>query len=88
MMEEQAGFTPGKRMEEHFLTLQILVERQCRRRGQLWVASVDLMKAFDSLDRVWAVRRLAELGVEDSMLKHSQTGGETTWAGSAGGEFQ
>ena len=48
--EDQAGFRHGYSIDEHLLTFNLLQER-CEEWGQqLWVATVDFKKAFDSIN--------------------------------------
>ena len=56
----QNGFRPGRGCPEHILALRRLVEEtQCRPEAKLFVAFVDYVKAFDSVNWVgmWAVLR-------------------------------
>ena len=48
--EEQLGFRRGRRMEEHLLTANLVVDKSFAANVLLWILSVDLSKAFDRID--------------------------------------
>ncbi|CAE7381448.1 unnamed protein product [Symbiodinium sp. CCMP2592] len=45
--EEQHGFRKGRRIEEHLLTVNIMLDKTVAANIPLWVSSVDFSKAFD-----------------------------------------
>ena len=57
--ESQAGFRRNYSTIDHIFTLLALVQRQVLNHGKLYVAFIDVKKAFDLVDRscLWAVLR-------------------------------
>ena len=53
--EEQHGFRSGRRIEEHLLTANIVIDKTLLANVPLWIVSLDLSKAFDrvSWDSLW-----------------------------------
>ena len=51
IMELQAGFTQGRRLEYHLLLLRYCVEESVRMKKMLVLCVIDFAKAFDSVDR-------------------------------------
>ena len=51
MMETQAGFTKGGKIEDNLFILNYCVEESFRRKASLYVTSIDYSKAFDSVKR-------------------------------------
>ena len=45
--EEQHGFRPGRRLEEHLLTANLLLDKAAAAGITVWIVSLDLSKAFD-----------------------------------------
>ena len=71
--EMQFGFTPGKGTTDAVFILRQLQERYLVKKRELWMAFVDLEKAFDRVPRDviwWALR---ELGVEEHTVALIQT---------------
>ena len=69
----QFGFTPGKGTTDAVFILRQLQERYLVKKRDLWMAFVDLEKAFDRVPRDviwWALR---ELGVEEHVVSVIQT---------------
>jgi len=70
IVESQAGFRKKYSTVDHIFTLSSIIEKSLsKRRGKLYVAFVDLRKAFDSVDRQSLFRALSEAGVSGRMLK-------------------
>jgi hypothetical protein len=71
--EMQFGFTPGRGTTDAVFILRQLQERYLVKKRDLWMAFVDLEKAFDRVPRDviwWALR---ELGVEEHTVSVIQT---------------
>ena len=53
--EEQHGFRSGRRIEEHLLTANMVIDKTLLANVPLWIVSLDLSKAFDrvSWDSLW-----------------------------------
>ena len=45
--EEQHGLRPGRRLEEHFVTANLMLDKSDAARIPFWIISLDLSKAFD-----------------------------------------
>ena len=45
--EEQHGFRPGRRLEEHLVTANLMLDKTDAVRIPVWIISLDLSKAFD-----------------------------------------
>ena len=63
--EEQHGFRPGRRIEEHLLTTNIFLDKATAAGRTIWIVSLDLSKAFDRVHwpALWAA--LHDQGVSD-----------------------
>lgn len=68
LREEQAGFTRKKRMEENLLILQLEVERSLRRGSKMYIASLDIRKAFDKINRNELINTLEMLKVNEEII--------------------
>ena len=68
MKEEQSGFCRGRQLEENLVILSLEIEKAKRRKGQLYVAGVDLRKAFDMVDRRFLVGYLTEVGFAEEWV--------------------
>ena len=68
MEEEQAGFTTGRRMEEHLVALQLEIGKARRMKRKKWVAAIDIEKAFDTVEREEIIKTLNEIGMEKTLI--------------------
>ena len=48
--EEQHGFRKGRRVEEHLLTANLIIDKSFACNLPMWIISLDLSKAFDRVD--------------------------------------
>ena len=62
---DQAGFRCGIRLEDALVVVETLASRTSEWNLPLWIASLDLRKAFDRIDHTAMVQALREQGVED-----------------------
>ena len=66
---DQAAYRPGFSVDDHLLTVTLLVER-CKEFNQdLFVGLVDFEKAFDTIEHPMLWKALREVGVEDSHIE-------------------
>jgi hypothetical protein len=63
LSEEQCGFRPRRGCEDHIFTLHSLIQRQILQRKDLYVAFMDLRKAFDLVNRDIMLHKIREIGV-------------------------
>jgi len=58
--EEQHGFRKNRRMEEHLLTANMVIDKTLLANTPLWIVSLDLSKTFDRVDwkSLWEALRL------------------------------
>ena len=66
--EEPHGFRADRRIEEHLLTTNLVLDKTLSLDVPVWIASLDLSKAFDKVkwENLWEA--LSEHGVSDHML--------------------
>ena len=64
-LEEQHGFRPSRRLEEHLLTANLLLEKTAAAGIPVWVVSLDLSKAFDRVHWPTWSETLPEPGVPE-----------------------
>ena len=65
--EEQHGFRPGRNLEEHLLTANLLLDKTAAAGITVWIVSLDLSKAFDRIHwpTLWVTLR--EQGVPEHL---------------------
>ena len=68
IIETQAGFTRGGRIEDNLLILQYCVEDCYKTKKPLIVVSIDYSKAFDSIDRAKMIEVLMKYRVHPRMI--------------------
>ena len=59
---EQSGFSKGRQIEENVLALRLKIKKAKERKGELYVAALDICKAFDYVDRGVLVEELRRFG--------------------------
>ena len=69
IIESQAGFRHGYSTADHIFALSAIVEKCLSKKGgKLYVAFVDLQKAFDSVHRVSLFESLVRAGLSGTFL--------------------
>ena len=66
--EEQHGFRPGRRLEEHLLTANLLLDKAAAAGITVWTVSLDLSKAFDRVHWPTLWEALREQGVPEHLV--------------------
>ena len=66
--EEQHGFRADRRIEEHLLTPNLVLDKTLSLDVPVWIVSLDLSKAFDKVKWENLGEALSEHGVSDQML--------------------
>ena len=66
--EEQHGFRPGRRLEEHLLTATLMISKTLAADVPIWIVSLDLSKAFDRIEWGPLWRALRDQGISDHMI--------------------
>ena len=61
---DQVGFRPGRSVDDAFVVLEDLCTKAWEWELPLWIASIDLTKAFDRLEHHVLFRALSEQGVD------------------------
>ena len=66
--EEQHGFRCGRRLEEHFVSANPVIDKLLAVGNPVWIVSLDLSKAFDRINwsKLWAA--LASHGVSQHLV--------------------
>jgi hypothetical protein len=68
-IEEQAGSTPGKGCADATFTLKTALQTLREHDQESWVLFVDLVKAYDTVNREMLWKILTILGVPESMIE-------------------
>ena len=69
IVEAQAGFRKGYSTIDHIYTLSAIIEKYLSRKGgKLYLAFIDLRKAFDSVDRAALFLTLVKAGLSGPFL--------------------
>ena len=68
MLELQAGFTSGRRIEDNLFILRYCVENSFRRKKPLYLAAIDYKKAFDSVDRAEMIDALKLYKIDPKII--------------------
>ena len=63
---EQCGFRPGIRIEDAIITTENLISATSEFNIPLWMASLDLKKAFDRIQHSYLIEALREQGLSDA----------------------
>jgi hypothetical protein len=65
----QLGFVPGRSCTHHIATLASIIDESRRSGRRLWVATLDVKAAYDSVPRDLAIAAIAARGVGGDMLR-------------------
>jgi hypothetical protein len=73
LVEEQAGFRPGRSMGENIYILTECIKSRIEKKKKVYAAFLDIEKAYDRVDRqaVWA--SLLQRGVSNKMLSSTKS---------------
>lgn len=70
LKETQRGFKKNRATRDHIFVLNSLINNKLKKQGgKLFVAFIDLKKAFDMVDRKLLFQKLEKRGVNGRMLK-------------------
>ena len=69
LLEIQAGFTSGGKIEDNLFLLRYCVEDSYRRRMALYLTAIDYRKAFDSIDRAEMIQALKSYKVDAKLIE-------------------
>ena len=66
--EDQAGFRSLYQTTDHFATYK-MIEQKCHEwRNKMWTATIDFMKAFDSITHKWIWKALNSCGINHEYI--------------------
>ena len=68
MLEVQAGFTSGGKVEDNLFILRYCVEDSFRRKKPLFLTAIDYKKAFDSVDRAEMVEAMKLYKIDPKII--------------------
>ena len=66
--EEQHGFRSGRRIDEHLVTANLVIDKSWSVNMPIWMISLDLSKAFDRVHWPSVWRALSQQGFNDHMI--------------------
>lgn len=69
ILELQAGFTAGKRIEDNLLILRYCMSESRRLKKPLFITAIDFMKAFDSIDRQHIIKVLTKYRCDPLLIE-------------------
>ena len=65
---EQHGFRSGRRIDEHLVTANLVIDKSWSVNMPIWMISLDLSKAFDRVHWPSVWRALSQQGFSDHMI--------------------
>lgn len=66
----QSGFRKGMRTSDNLMIVKTLMDKYIKKkRGKMYITSIDLEKAFDSVSRRAVVCKLGQIGVSGKMIR-------------------
>ena len=69
ILELQAGFTEGKRIEDNILILRYCISESYRRKKSLFVTAIDFAKAFDSINRLHIIKVMMKYRCDPNLIE-------------------
>jgi hypothetical protein len=66
---DQAGFRSGFGVEDHLLSIVLLVEKSAEFRNPLWICAIDFKKAFDTVDHPSLFKALRKQLVPEAYVR-------------------
>ena len=66
--EEQHGFRSGRRIDEHLVTANLVIDKSWSVNMPIWMISLDLSRAFDRVHWPSVWRALSQQGISDHMI--------------------
>lgn len=69
LSESQSGFRPGRSTQDHIFTIKQIIEKRQLQNKNLYLAFIDIKKAFDSVPRAKVWKSLKERGVHNKIVR-------------------
>lgn len=69
LAESQSGFRPGRSTQDHIFTIKQLAEKRYLQGKHIWLAFIDMEKAFDTVPRSKVWKGLKERGVHSKIIR-------------------
>jgi hypothetical protein len=65
---EQKGFRKGMRTSDHIFTLQILIDKYCKKNKYSFACFIDLKKAFDTVNRNTLLHKICQCNIRGNFF--------------------
>lgn len=69
LSQTQSGFRPGRSTQDHIFTIKQLIEKRRPQNKSLYLAFIDIKKAFDTVPRAKVWESLKERGIHGKMVR-------------------
>lgn len=69
LAEPQSGFRPGRNTQDHIFTIKQIIEKKQPQNKNIFLAFIDLQKAFDTVPRGKVWKGLREKGINNKIIK-------------------
>lgn len=69
LAEPQSGFRPGRNTQDHIFTIKQIIEKKQPQNKNIYLAFIDLQKAFDTVPREKVWKGLQEKGINNKIIK-------------------